>query len=119
MGSDGRRLSRSLVPLARMLPFPRRESAKTWQARRDLNPRLPVLETGALAGLSYWPTQTPARCLPGLFMRRVLPAARAELLPLHAVRMLALVLRVRVVALLALVASERDLVSHLLLRDLG
>src|SRR6185436_15299435 len=27
-----------------------------WQAWRDLNPRLPVLETGALAGLSYRPT---------------------------------------------------------------
>src|SRR5262249_12871156 len=26
-----------------------------WQAWRDLNPRLPVLETGALAGLSYRP----------------------------------------------------------------
>src|SRR5262245_11579588 len=43
-------------------PFPSRAPASRlahtcdpWQAWRDLNPRLPVLETGALAGLSYRP----------------------------------------------------------------
>src|SRR2546421_11413528 len=32
-----------------------RRLARQWQAWRDLNPRLPVLETGALARLSYRP----------------------------------------------------------------
>src|SRR5689334_4190036 len=53
--------------------------------------------------------------LPGFLVDRVLPATGAELLPLHAVGMQPLVLRVRVVALLALVASERDRVAHVAL----
>src|SRR4051812_16266230 len=59
--------------------------------------------------------------LPGFLVDCVLPAARAELLPLHAVGVQSLVLRIRVIALLALVASERDRVAHVrptLLNDL-
>src|SRR5881396_2872149 len=37
---------------------------RNWQAWRDLNPRLPVLETGALAGLSYRPAPF-SRASPG------------------------------------------------------
>src|SRR2546430_3744194 len=50
--------------------------------------------------------------LPGFLVNRVLPATGAELLPLHAVGVQAFVLRVRVVALLAFVASERDRITH-------
>src|SRR6267378_3524267 len=50
--------------------------------------------------------------LPGFLVNRVLPATGAELLPLHAVGVLAFVLRIRVVPLLAFAASERDQIAH-------
>src|SRR2546426_218709 len=102
----------SVVNSARTEFGPFRCFAKRWQARRDLNPRHPVLETGALAGLSYWPTSGLGLGLPGFLVNRVLPATGAEFLPLHAVGMLAFVLGIRVVPLLAFAASERDQIAH-------
>src|SRR5262249_51831001 len=54
----------------------------------------------------------PAHALLHLFMRRVLPARIAEFLRLHALRMLFLVLRRRVVAVFAFPALQRDDLSH-------
>ena len=48
----------------------------------------------------------------GLFVRRVLPAEPAELLVLHPPRLFLLVLRCRVVPVLAFGAFQRDDVSH-------
>src|SRR4029077_8200879 len=81
--------------------------SSNWQARRDSNPQLPVLETGALPIelLAYEP-------LLALFVSRMFPAEPAELAHLETLGRLLLVLRRAVVAPLTLRAGERDDVSH-------
>src|SRR5215831_257836 len=64
----------------------------------------------SLEGSAYKEAMPPS--LSRLFVLGVLPAARAVLLHLGPVRVQPLVLRRDVVAPLAVVAGERDLVSH-------
>src|SRR6266496_2351659 len=74
-----------------------------------LEPATPGFGDRCSAKLSYWPN--PA--LPRFLVRGVLPAGRAVLLELDPVRMQPLVLGLDVVAPLAVVAGQRDLVAHL------
>ena len=85
---------------------------RKWQARRDSNPQHPDLESGALAiratGLCPF-SLLPLFCF---LVRRVGLAELAELLHLEAVLHGSLVLRRRVVAVLAFRASQRNVISH-------
>ena len=91
-----------------------------WQARRDSNPQHPVLETGALAiratGLqATYPCDRIARPPNALFrfaVRCMLLTKTAVFAELQLVRCVLLVLGRRIVALLALGASQRHDIAH-------
>ena len=82
------------------------QSFPIWQARRDSNPQLPVLETGAL------PIELLASKLLALLVRRVLAARVAVLAELQPFRALPPILRRAVVAPLTLGARQRDDFAH-------
>jgi hypothetical protein len=82
-------------------------AASREHVRRDLNPQPAVLETAALP-IELLTFGTLFRFL----VDHVLVAPRTVLLVLDTTRLLALVLRGRVVAALALGAFQRDVVSH-------
>src|SRR5262249_6316519 len=79
------------------------------QARRDSNPHPPDLESGALAvrATGLIPSVTRHRLL-RFPVRRVLPAPATELLELEPVGMRPAILRLGVVAALALAAGQGD-----------
>ena len=76
-----------------------------WQARRDSNPQPPDLESGAL------PFELLA-CLFRFLVRRMRLAERAVFFQLQLVRNRFFVLGGRIVALLATLTSQRNVISH-------
>lgn len=84
------------------------------QARQELNPQPPVLETGALPIelLAYKMADSPAidfkNVLASLAMHAVTAAARAVLLQFQTTWIIAAVLLRQVIAFLALCASHRN-----------
>ena len=89
---------------------------KKWQARRDLNPQPPDLESDALPlellacnSVRHTPAVHP---LFGLAMGRMLAAKAAVLAEFELVRRGALILGRGIIALLAFLAGKRDDDSH-------
>jgi hypothetical protein len=78
----------------------------TWQARRDLNPHHPDLESGALSvratGLPHGIRLDPPTHLLCLFMNRVLVAETAEFLKLQFIRSILFIFYRGIISSLAL-----------------
>ena len=114
---------------------PRDGVARIQQARQELNPQPPLLESGALpiellayvsacyllvAGHPAGAFQPATRTLHALLrlpVRCVLAATRAEFLQLHAARIVAAVLLGGVIAFFALRARQSDDRSNIFLRS--